>query len=216
MAEAHSYTEMDNLMFIDEEKDNEQEKEKRHESKHNGKITSILKRSNTLGRSRRMKNKNVSVCTQTFGVKRYKYAAKVSGGDRICLETCLYGGLGYSQETVRCCLCAHWYHIDCVNLPSQEAVGAWPCYHCRTLSDDLRSLQDRVDNMNCVLMTILRGHQTQIDAAQATINTMQAKFQLLTEALLPSLTDADVTNDDDEDEKDTGTGSCLIKGCSMM
>ena len=57
---------------------------------------------------------------------------------------------------VRCCLCIHWYHPECVELPQEETKGVWSCPSCRGIANDVSTLKETVK----LLLDIVRRNNT--------------------------------------------------------
>lgn len=82
---------------------------------------------------------------------------------RHCITICEYEGKDPHRDSrkktlcdwVRCCLCAHWFHPECVSLPQKETEGVWTCPFCRHISNDVSSLKQQVD----VMLEIIRRNQ---------------------------------------------------------
>ena len=66
---------------------------------------------------------------------------------------------------VRCCLCATWFHEDCLGLDIHDR-GVWPCFACRQLNkkvdelgNNFTTLMNMVSDMNKLLTTVNAKHQ---------------------------------------------------------
>ncbi len=60
-------------------------------------------------------------------------------------DYCVEGCKKNRKETgdmIRCCMCAHWFHLECLNLSKAEATGVWPCLECRLLCKKVRLSQN--------------------------------------------------------------------------
>ena len=44
-------------------------------------------------------------------------------------------------KMIQCCLCATWFHYECVGLKKNDIVGVWPCPSCRLMPQQIRILQ---------------------------------------------------------------------------
>ena len=85
--------------------------------------------------------------------------------NRICTTTCNLKG-SPKGDTIRCCLCGHWFHESCLKLSSDDISGVWPCYTCRSIHSDIVDLQSTVSSlitMNTTLMNLLEKQQKQLD-----------------------------------------------------
>ena len=83
--------------------------------------------------------------------------------NRNCTATCKHEGENPDAMAkgkchwVRCCLCMHWFHPECVSLPQDETEGVWNCASCRTIADDLSTLKRTVaDDVSTLQMTITK------------------------------------------------------------
>ena len=43
-----------------------------------------------------------------------------------------------ASPSIRCCLCAQWFHEKCVKLNEYDTVGVWPCPNCRDMAQDIK------------------------------------------------------------------------------
>ncbi len=68
---------------------------------------------------------------------------------------------------IRCCLCAQWYHLECLNINKIEATGVWPCLEYRKISANLKSVTDNMIKMTAIVESLTNKIDTlQSDAAQ--------------------------------------------------
>jgi ribA/ribD-fused uncharacterized protein len=58
-------------------------------------------------------------------------------------------------EWVRCSICMHWFHPECVSLPLDESEGFWTCPTCRNVPEDVTDLKDTVSNLQMTIQTLL-------------------------------------------------------------
>lgn len=130
--------------------------------------------------------------------------------DKICIEKCLVKGKDQG-ETIRCCLCAHWYHIDCIKLPKDESLGVWNCFTCRYLPYDIMVLQTKVSELtqlNTTLSNLVKAQTetinkvlTNLKTQSTTMNTVDKNVKSLTSHMIPEvLIESD--NDGDIDSSD--------------
>ena len=81
--------------------------------------------------------------------------------DNLCLENCLHGRKD-SKDMLRCCLCAQWFHLDCVNLPPPEATGVWPCLDCHQMPANVKTVTTNVQLLtNLLTKTISKLERTE-------------------------------------------------------
>ncbi len=53
-----------------------------------------------------------------------------------------------ANEMIRCCMCAVWFHEECVGINSEAEHGVWPCPECRQLTTRVTSLIQQATNLN--------------------------------------------------------------------
>lgn len=137
--------------------------------------------------------------------------------EKVCVVSCQYDGDGDTGESIRCCLCSHWFHIDCINLSQDESNGFWSCFQCRTFPENIISLHEKVDSLNKVnktLETIIQKQQSQIDEilkekheTSAMLKSMEARLRELSHNLIP---DWDSMCSDESQESIESEGELLI------
>ena len=84
-----------------------------------------------------------------------------------CVPDCKHGRRS-TGDMMRCCLCAIWYHEDCLGL-KEEDRGVWPCPSCRRLNNrveemakNITALMEMVSQMNQLLHTSNHKHKDEI------------------------------------------------------
>ncbi len=88
------------------------------------------------------------------------------GPTTYCVEDCSKGRKD-SGDMIRCCLCAQWYHLECLNINKTEATGVWPCLECRKISANLKSVTDNMIKMTAIVESLTNKIDTlQKDAAK--------------------------------------------------
>ena len=94
-----------------------------------------------------------------------------------CVPDCKHGRR-CTGDMMRCCLCATWYHEDCLGL-KEEDRGVWPCPSCRRLNNrveemakNITALMEMVSQMNQLLHTSSHKHKDEIQ------KMMEAKTKL--------------------------------------
>ena len=65
------------------------------------------------------------------------------------------------------CICANWYHEDCLNLKEHDRVGEWPCPSCRQMNQRIERLIK-----NCGLLSFT-DNWDETDAGYFTENTQK-------------------------------------------
>ena len=83
-----------------------------------------------------------------------------------CVEDCTKGRKDLG-DMIRCCLCAQWYHLECINIDKTEATGVWPCLECRKISANLKFVTDTIVKMTATVESLTNKIDTlQKDAAK--------------------------------------------------
>ena len=72
-----------------------------------------------------------------------------------CIPNCKKGRSKDDEDMVRCCMCAKWFHEECVNLTQDEADGVWPCMTCRLIPSKVEHLQTSMNELLEVTKTKL-------------------------------------------------------------
>ena len=65
----------------------------------------------------------------------------------LCEEGCLYDGEHKNKNMVRCCQCAAWVHIECINKTEEYVPGVWPCFRCRQIQVKLKTMQELISDL---------------------------------------------------------------------
>ena len=61
-----------------------------------------------------------------------------------CVNECKHGRLDTDDGAmIRCCLCANWYHEDCLGKQPHDR-GVWPCPSCRNLISPVELIMNNV------------------------------------------------------------------------
>ena len=63
-----------------------------------------------------------------------------------CITTCKLGRSG-AGDMVRCCMCFHWYHEDCVKSDKSRDAHWWLCLSCRGMSQRLILLETSISTL---------------------------------------------------------------------
>lgn len=87
-----------------------------------------------------------------------------------CIITCKHNGqdpkpnrTGKTTPWIRCCLCIHWFHPDCVDLPQTEVNGVWSCPACRHMASDVRILTGSIKTLRTTVSTLEESVQTLLE-----------------------------------------------------
>ncbi len=71
---------------------------------------------------------------------------ELNPGPEMCIPQCKHKHREAS-EMIRCCMCAVWFHEECVGITSDAERGVWPCPECRQLTTRVTSLIKTVTNL---------------------------------------------------------------------
>ena len=74
-------------------------------------------------------------------------------GEVICIEQCKHKKSKKKNEMIRCILCTIWHHTDCVGVEEGE-VGAWTCFKCRNIADEVRELKSSLSEITKLCKTM--------------------------------------------------------------
>ena len=85
----------------------------------------------------------------------------------LCMSKCLYNGHHKAKDMVRCCQCAAWFHIDCINKIEECFPGVWPCFQCCEMpSQHTRMkmmLTELVESVNALTQNINQLHRDNLN-----------------------------------------------------
>ena len=65
----------------------------------------------------------------------------------LCVEGCPYDGEHKAKDMIRCCQCAAWVHINCINKTEEYVPGVWPCFRCRQIPSKLETMQEMISDL---------------------------------------------------------------------
>ena len=65
-----------------------------------------------------------------------------------CIPGCKRRNKKASGSSIRCCLCAQWFHEKCVKLNEFDTVGIWPCPNCRGMSQDIKRADTNISKLS--------------------------------------------------------------------
>ena len=112
-----------------------------------------------------------------------------SCASKLCIDQCRHRNSSSKQKSepelilIRCCVCATWFHVDCLGLPEDEAAGVWPCISCRLMPHHIISLQNDMATLMTTTNKILEklnGLATSLDEKTVLCEKLQGeKTQLL-------------------------------------
>ena len=158
---------------------------------------------------------------------------------RNCTVLCKYEGKDPTPrrtkcEWIRCALCAHWFHPECVDLPLKETDGVWSCPICRTIANDVTDLKATVSTLQDTIQTLLeivRKSHSSIMQINSSLETQSFNSSMLKdmhkdlECVKNSVTNDDdcVTDDEDDDSEPEGTllitdslGRDIVSTCNEL
>ena len=123
-----------------------------------------------------------------------------------CIENCKHGRSPDPKgvEMIRCCICATWYHNECVGLPDDEAAGVWPCMSCRLMPSQVRMMQEQIST----LVSINESLTQQVNQI-ATLLESQAKK-------CDEDSEDEESEDEEDDEDDPEPSGSLLIGDSLL
>ena len=65
-----------------------------------------------------------------------------------CVSDCLHDRKQGDGAMSRCCGCMVWYHLPCLKEDEEEGESFWTCPSCRSLSSQVKRLNECVNSMN--------------------------------------------------------------------
>ena len=102
-----------------------------------------------------------------------KTGKKKDGKQKHCTEGCKVKN---SDNMVRCCVCAHWYHMKCLKLSEADISGVWPCFKCRNMARDIRNANDKIDVLTELVQTLVTSMEGNSDNLR-TIKSQYAQME---------------------------------------
>ena len=66
---------------------------------------------------------------------------------KACSIDCKHNRRDDIGHMIRCCQCAVWFHLDCLNISKEESEGVWPCYRCRRIPDKIDFIQECIKKL---------------------------------------------------------------------
>ncbi len=106
------------------------------------------------------------------------------GPDTMCIAECKHKRKA-AGDMIRCCLCACWFHEDCVGITSESERGVWPCPDCRLLSSRVSSLTAAVNK----LTEIAENLSTKLNEMETTRSEDTRRLMEKTELLVSGNTE---------------------------
>ncbi len=92
--------------------------------------------------------------------------------DAMCINRCKHNGKD-KGNIIRCCLCAHWFHMGCVESTQDESGGVWPCHTCRVISYDMTHPHSTCGwKCWCMAMSYMQGYLLWYDPPALNINKL--------------------------------------------
>ena len=105
-------------------------------------------------------------------------ATEDHGVSEYCISSCVVQNQATNLDMVHCCLCARWYHLKCVSLPSDE-VGVWPCPNCRNLAREVKSTKDDIKNLTVTIDKLVKMIKDQNENYETDKRLLETKIQTL-------------------------------------
>ena len=116
---------------------------------------------------------------QNVTVTEGSTATEDPGSDsEYCISSCTVQDQAANLDMVRCCLCARWYHLKCVSLPSDE-VGVWPCPNCRNIAGEVQSTKHDIKNLTVTIDKLTEMMKVQSENYQAVKRLLETKIHNL-------------------------------------
>ena len=75
--------------------------------------------------------------------------------DQLCTSECKHGGSD-KGDMIRCCLCANWFHEDCLDLKKHDREGVWSCPSCHQLSKHMEELVSTFDSLKSMMTVFIQ------------------------------------------------------------
>ena len=72
----------------------------------------------------------------------------------------LFPGPGCKQKnkkaspSIRCCLCAQWFHEKCLKLNENDTVGVWPCPNCRDMAQYIKRADTNISALTTAVLEL--------------------------------------------------------------
>jgi lysophospholipase L1-like esterase len=134
---------------------------------------------------------------------------------RSCTTICKYNGGNPKPrrakcEWVRCCLCTHWFHPECVSLPLDESVGFWVCPSCRNVAEDVSFLRDTISSLQRDILQLIKTNND-LKQGQESIHQL-----LLTQNNQTAHDQGAESEDEDEEDEETEPSGTLVLGDSII
>ena len=141
-----------------------------------------------------------------------------------CIPGCKHRKGKGGGDMLRCCLCGKWYHIKCLELTKDEIAGVWPCMTCRHLSDDVRSVNLKIDQLSSdmervlvLLSSSLKEIQKQRDDTLNECSTLRTEnVQLREQNAALSRENSRLVYDIKRTQQKQSNGKTLIIGSSII
>ena len=104
------------------------------------------------------------------------------------------------SSLIRCCLCGIIHHCDCVGV--DEGVGVWPCYNCRLMPAQIKTMKDDISRL-------LQANDTLTQTLSHITKMLQAQSRSLG-------TDESDDEDNDDEFEEIQPEGVLIIGDSIL
>ena len=106
-------------------------------------------------------------------------------------------------DMLQCCVCATWFHYDCVGLKEDDAVGVWPCLSCRLIPSQISLMKQEIST----LLSINEALREQVTRITTLLENQSNRNSY----------DDDTEDEDlDEDEDEPIANGALLLGDSLL
>ena len=80
--------------------------------------------------------------------------------ESVCMQDgCIYDRLYDGKDMVRCCHCADCFHVDCIKRKEEFVTGVWPCFKCRTMSNNISVLANLIKTLTEAVHKLQRDQE---------------------------------------------------------
>ena len=80
--------------------------------------------------------------------------------ESVCMQDgCIYDRLYEGKDMVPCCHCADWFHVDCIKRKEEIVTGVWPCFKCRTMSNNTSVLTNLIKTLTEAVHKLQRDQE---------------------------------------------------------
>ena len=98
-----------------------------------------------------------------------------------CMDECIYEGHHDNHDMVLCCLCASWFHVDCISKSEEYVPGFWPCFACRRMPSHVSELTQNINQLTTVVKTLTHSVSAMQKSFDERLNTKDEQLEKLKE-----------------------------------